>query len=165
MSLQRTPLRRVKPLTRRSRLWSKGQLRAARQVSTQASRRAAAAGPSLAQKQLVAERAGWCCELCGMPLHNGRAWHETHSFHHRLPRGMGGTSAAASRHDPHQLLLVCGTGTTGCHGLIESQRQLAYGNGWLVRHGQDPANVPALVYSRVRPVYLTPAGGYQEATQ
>lgn len=63
------------------------------------------------------------------------------------------------------LLLVCGTATTpdGCHQLIESQRALAYTNGWLVRRPTDPATVPALIHPGVR-VYLTADGRYTEVS-
>ena len=63
------------------------------------------------------------------------------------------------------LLLVCGTATTpdGCHQLIESQRALAYTNGWLVRRPTDPATVPVLIHPGVR-VYLTADGRYTEVS-
>ena len=63
------------------------------------------------------------------------------------------------------LLLVCGTATTpdGCHQLIESQRALAYTNGWLVRRCTDPATVPVLLHDGRR-VLLTDDGQYQETT-
>jgi hypothetical protein len=54
------------------------------------------------------------------------------SLHHRLPRRMGGTSDPRS-YDSRNLVLVCGTGTTGCHGEIESYRALSYDTGWLIR--------------------------------
>lgn len=40
------------------------------------------------------------------------------------------------------LLVICGSGTTGCHGYVESHRAEAYQNGWLVKRGFDPASVP-----------------------
>lgn len=44
--------------------------------------------------------------------------------------------------EPANLLAICGTGTTGCHGLIESYRARSYEHGWLLRHGMDPAFTP-----------------------
>ena len=84
------------------------------------------------------------------------------SVHHRLPRGMGGTS------DPEinrmsNLVLCCGTGTTGCHGYITRNPEWALDRGWSVRRGTDPAEVPITLPSwrKVRladcaPAYLAP---------
>lgn len=71
----------------------------------------------------------------------GMGW----SAHHRKPRGMGGTSdpkiARASN-----CLILCGSGTTGCHGWVESHRANALELGLLVpRNGNtDPAHVAAV---------------------
>lgn len=59
------------------------------------------------------------------------------SLHHRRPRRMGGTRAL-DIHDPSNLLATCGNGTRGCHGWIESHRQVALENGWLLASGADP---------------------------
>lgn len=56
--------------------------------------------------------------------------------HHRLPAGAGGSWS------PANLLAACGSGTTGCHGVTEHERELAYEDGRLVRRGVDPATVP-----------------------
>lgn len=66
--------------------------------------------------------------------------------HHRRPGGMGG-SKRAGVHAATNLLQVCGSGNvSGCHGHIESNRTVAYENGWLVHEGQDPAAVPVLLH-------------------
>lgn len=57
------------------------------------------------------------------------------TVHHRLPRGRGGPDS------PDNLLSACGSGTTGCHGWIESHRAEAYISGWLVRTGFAPSHV------------------------
>ena len=62
---------------------------------------------------------------------------------------MGGTSDPASNRPPN-LVSLCGTGTTGCHGLVESKRAEALSEGWLVRHGVDAAAVPVLTYLGLR---------------
>lgn len=81
------------------------------------------------------------------------------SVHHRLPRGMGGTSVAGV-HGLARVLLVCGDGVTGCHGFIEGNRQWAYARGLLLAHGgADPAGVPVELVSGRR-VWLDPAGGF-----
>jgi hypothetical protein len=63
------------------------------------------------------------------------------NLHHRRPRGMGG-SKDPRINDPANLLALCGSGTTGCHGLIESYRERSYEHGWLLRHGWDAELTP-----------------------
>lgn len=95
-------------------------------------------GPTPAVRALVVERAGGACELCREPL--GDVW----SLHHRLPRRMGGTRRGWIN-SPSNLLAVCGTGTTGCHGYIEIHRVEALGCGWLLPDGQHPDQVSVLL--------------------
>jgi hypothetical protein len=87
------------------------------------------------------------CARCAVPVGNVPS-----SVHHRKPRGMGGTRDVRS-FDPRNLVLVCGTGTTGCHEEIESQRALAYDTGWLLR-SYDDLDTP-LITKDGRRVYLT----------
>lgn len=81
------------------------------------------------------------CQRCGMWLANVPS-----SVHHRKNRKMGGRSGAAESaiHDMAALVLLCGTGTTGCHGEIGREVAQAYDDGWLVRENEDPATVPVL---------------------
>jgi hypothetical protein len=83
------------------------------------------------------------CFRCRRPLRfedRGMAW----SAHHRKPRGMGGTS------DPRissiaNCLILCGTGTTGCHGWVESRRAMGEDLGYLIRREAriaTPAGTP-----------------------
>jgi hypothetical protein len=83
-------------------------------------------------------RAGSRCECCGK-VAGWDGW----SRHHRQPRGMGGTKRDV--HQPSNMLLLCGSGTTGCHGLVESERSWAYECGLLVRRPFEPGRV-ALLY-------------------
>jgi hypothetical protein len=55
---------------------------------------------------------------------------------------MGGTKQAWVNL-PAALLTLCGSGVTGCHGFIETNREDAYNAGWLVRrHGTvKPAQI------------------------
>lgn len=69
---------------------------------------------------------------------------------------MGGSTVET--HTPERLMLTCGTGVSGCHGRIESNRAEAYANGWLVRRPTDPADVPVVLH--IGPVLLTRDGGY-----
>lgn len=155
MTLRRTGIARKTEMRRTA-------VKRERAVAPRARRRDT--GPTPAQRTLVAERAGYCCELCGDRLHDGDAWSAPHSFHHRQPRGMGG-SRLDTANAAYQLLLTCGTGTTGCHGFIESHRSMSEAEGWLVRHGFDPAVVPVTVDRCAGPVLLTADGDYQPATE
>ena len=72
---------------------------------------------------------------------------------------MGGTTDPAVN-TPANLAILCGSGTTGCHGEIESRRTDAYADGWLLHAGQDPVDVP--VRLRGGPmIFLTADGGYR----
>lgn len=74
------------------------------------------------------------CVRCGTAVPR-----DEDSIHHRIPRGRGGENSAEN------LLLFCGSGTTGCHGWTEKNRTAAYRLGYLVHTGIDPADVPVAV--------------------
>ncbi|WGL50661.1 hypothetical protein P5P86_11870 [Nocardioides sp. BP30] len=57
---------------------------------------------------------------------------------------MGGTSRPETN-GAANLLLLCGSGTSGCHGRIESNRAEAYDQGWLVSQRDDPREVPVSI--------------------
>lgn len=65
---------------------------------------------------------GHVCPVCGRYANN---------LHHVVPKGMGGTGAAVERRIPK--VLLCGSGTTGCHGAVHRKRlHLNYSGGrWL----------------------------------
>lgn len=69
------------------------------------------------------------CAWCNRKIRGERGvdW----SVHHRRARGSGGTSLAWVNL-PGNGVLLCGSGTTLCHGLIESQRAGAVEDGFLV---------------------------------
>jgi hypothetical protein len=92
------------------------------------------------------------CERCGTT--NAARW----SLHHRKPRGMGGTKDPMIN-SPANLLLLCGSGTEGCHGWVETHRTEAYEFGLLVHRNDDPESVCVkLMYGLVR---LDDGGGVQ----
>lgn len=124
---------------------SRGALRRKKKPST---------GPDEDTRMTVYLRANGYCERCGVGL-NGKAV----SIHHRRPRRMGGTSDPIINTVPN-LLLVCGSGTTGCHGWIESNRTAAYQSGWLLHSGQDPESIPAQIYGKGFRL-LTSQGAYK----
>lgn len=74
------------------------------------------------------------CAKCGAAIASldakgsrGILW----SLHHRVPRSMGGTSRAWVNL-PGNLVLLHGSGTTGCHSKVESERLWAMDAGFLV---------------------------------
>lgn len=91
----------------------------------------------------VVERSQGRCEACGAQRADG--------VHHRQPRSAGGTWS------PANLLNLCGSGTTGCHGRVEAHRDPITGDpgdtyelGLHVRRGSDPHDVPVRL---AHPVY------------
>ena len=99
-------------------------------------------------RALILDRDGGKCFRCGRTV----VWWPTgesrrpeivcaYSIHHRRPRGMGGSKDPISDH-PANGLTLCGTGTTGCHGWVESHRSAALADGYLLEHPQDPRSAP-----------------------
>lgn len=85
--------------------------------------------PSAATVRLIRERDDWRCARCA-------GWGLL-STQHRVARGMGGTRAA-SINNPANLLTLCGSGTTGCHGWVEANPAWSQAHGWSVRRGDGP---------------------------
>lgn len=95
-------------------------------------------GPNGATRITVHIRDEDRCVRCG-----GFVWKLAgHSIQHRIPRGRGGSNRLSN------LVLLCGSATTGCHGWVESHRGESYRHGWLVRTDEDPAKVPVLCARR-----------------
>lgn len=91
------------------------------------------------QRQTLFERAGGHCEVCGCRLRE-QGW----NAHHRMNRGMGGTRRQVTCADG---LVVCGSGTTGCHGHITENPRWAEDRGYVIRRNSiaDPLNEPVFV--------------------
>lgn len=103
--------------------------------------------PPAVVRRAFFDRDGERCFVCRKTLRweeRGIGW----SMHHRKPRGMGGTS------DPRvasiaNALTVCGSGTTGCHGLIERDREEALRLGLLIpTNATTETFAPAAVWVR-----------------
>lgn len=104
-------------------------------------------------RRLLEERSGGICEMCARAFAT--------NTHHRRPRGMGGSKDPLTN-SVVNLLRLCGSGTTGCHGRIEANREWSYALGLLVRRTvSDVAAVPVNLACGV--VLLTPEGGYSPA--
>lgn len=115
------------------------------------------AGGRFTTKQRAAcwERARGHCEVCGYRLPE-KGW----NLHHRKGRGMGGTRRKVTCADG---LVACGSGTTGCHGHIEHNRQWASDRGYVVSRWDDPLTVP--VFVRGEWVLFTADGQVVEAPE
>ena len=85
-------------------------------------------------RDAVLDRDDHRCVRCGRHLHG-----LTYSIHHRTPGGMGGSKHVNTMPN---LISLCGSGTTGCHGQVESYRERARDGGFLVRRRHDPAARP-----------------------
>jgi len=82
-------------------------------------------------RALVHMRSERRCEVCGT--------RQATNVHHRKNRSQGGTWAASN------LLDVCGSGTTGCHGRItEDHDGTANRNGWTCKSFENPIEIPCL---------------------
>jgi hypothetical protein len=78
------------------------------------------------------------CERCRGPLDGVFGM----SVHHRKPRGLGGGKGRPWINEPPNLLAICGSGTTGCHGWVESNRTIALHRGLLLLTGWLPEQTP-----------------------
>lgn len=86
-------------------------------------------------RSIVQERSGGRCEAAIPYVCGGTA----DTVHHRAKRSHGGSWA------PSNLIAACGSGTTGCHGWIESHPSDAKELGlWLVA-GQVPTDVSVFI--------------------
>lgn len=80
------------------------------------------------------ERADRLCEIRIPGICLGFA----NNAHHRLNRSQGGRNILSN------LLLACGSGTTGCHGFITSNPAEARRKGWTTWSGDVPRDVPVV---------------------
>lgn len=83
----------------------------------------------------VFARGFYKCERCHQDLLGGS------SVHHRRPRMMGG-SKNEMLHKPANLILLCGSGTSGCHGWVESHRMEARTFGFLIHKVESAEEIP-----------------------
>jgi len=103
------------------------------------------------------EREHYSCALCGMgigPEGRGIGW----SVHHRLRRSQG------VDHSIQNVIILCGSGTTQCHGWVHANPADARAGGWLLSGRQEPLAVPVLIAGQ-RWVYLTSTGLYHDVKE
>lgn len=91
-------------------------------------------------RNAIQDRDDGCCVRCGH-----YCLHEPHSVHHRQVKGMGGRKAADT---PSNLILLCGSGSTGCHGYAHARPATSYRFGYLVRSTACPSSAPIWVAGR-----------------
>jgi hypothetical protein len=96
-------------------------------------------------RPIVHERSGGRCEA-KLP---GTCLGVATNMHHRKAEGQGGLSL------PANLLDLCGSGTTGCHGWIEHNRTQSYDWGFLVKSTGDPELIPVWTGGRRQIPILT----------
>lgn len=89
--------------------------------------------PATACVRLVRERDGHVCVRCGTGY--------SLTTQHRVSRGMGGTRQPWVNL-PANLITLCGSGTTGCHGWVEANPREAMRLGLAVSRYADPQTVP-----------------------
>lgn len=144
----KTGLRRSTPLQQSSVSMQPG----ARKNAPKRTRPAASPAPEVVEA--VLERENYSCALCGMgigPDGRGVSW----SIHHRLRRSQG------VDHSIQNLLLLDGSGTTGCHGRVHAEPAAAREGGWMLSGRQEPLAVPVLVAGQ-RWVFLGADGLYRD---
>lgn len=80
-------------------------------------------------KTLVNDRDGGRCLKC---------FGDAEAVHHRIPRGMGGTSDDEVNYDPANLISLCAKD----HAWVHENPGEAYQAGFLVHRWEDPASIP-----------------------
>lgn len=86
-------------------------------------------------RDALRERAHDCCEICGV-------W-GANNAHHRRNQSQGGPDILSN------LLLLCGSGTTGCHGRIGREPAIAGWLGWTITDTTPPDCVRVLRFDLV----------------
>ena len=88
----------------------------------------------LSQREKLKARADGLCEICSLRANNA---------HHRRNQSQGG------RDDLSNLMLLCGSGTTGCHGYVTEHPNIATWHGWTVQRASQAARNTCLAQGRV----------------
>lgn len=99
------------------------------------------------------------CFRCGKALwgHDGYtlvSLADEYSIHHRKPGGVDGKPGQGA-----SLILLCGTGTTGCQGWVESNREDATDAGFFIKSVDNAELLPA--YSEYRGKWINLSTGME----
>ena len=108
-------------------------------------------------RELVAARSDGDCEVAIPGVCQGRAT----TVHHRRKRSQGGGWGAAN------LLALCGSGTTGCHGWVEANPKASREWGWWIFTGDgEPNTVSVFLHAHTDPRWclLDDRGSYSWVT-
>jgi hypothetical protein len=146
----RTPLVRKKPMPRQSRRRRREVAAEAGVLSAQPRRTPAPRRFTEATRRLIYARDEKCCVRCGIYIPSA-PW--SGSAQHRCARGMGGTTVAW-RQRPANGILLCGSGTTGCHGWVEAHGRAAEACGWRLEHGELTADRWPVLYASLGEIRL-----------
>ena len=87
-------------------------------------------------KRVALVRQGWHCLRCGTNIHDPSRW-PGRSGHHRQLRRAADPDV---RHSPANIVILCGSGTTGCHGWVHQHVAEAERLGLIVPVGLDPCS-------------------------
>jgi hypothetical protein len=92
--------------------------------------------PTAKTCRAVDERDRQCCKRCGISLEVVAG-----SRHHRKRRRDGG-------HETSNLVLLCGSGTTGCHGWAHANPAAARASGYIIlANGRgEPSYIPVRAF-------------------
>lgn len=111
-------------------------------------------GPTTRIRQIVLERDNHTCQWCGHYVFG-----EPYSLQHRRARGAGGTSRPGAN-EPANLIVMCGTATTGCHGHIEVAKDSATARGFRLSLHIPDEDIPDFpVYTYRGKAWLDNDGG------
>jgi hypothetical protein len=89
------------------------------------------------------------CERCGSPV--------PCTLHHRRKRSH---MPKDRMWELSNCVMLCGHGTTGCHGWVEHNPDAAAAEGWHVRSWEEPRDVPVQPWYAITKVLLNDRGGY-----
>ncbi|MGB3443852.1 MAG: HNH endonuclease signature motif containing protein [Actinophytocola sp.] len=106
-------------------------------------------------REAVLERDDHACVRCGVAIQR-----PYYSLQHRDPRGAGGSRLL---HTMANLVTLCGSGTTRCHGHVESYRDESKAHGWLVPNGAVPEEWPVRRWTPDGPRWMQPGNEWAEA--
>jgi hypothetical protein len=98
------------------------------------------------RNNLIDFREQQCCARCGIRIT------ENGSRHHRKLKSRGGGDEVSNG------VLLCGSGTTGCHGWVHANPKQAEEKGWMISSGGDPKLIP-IVHAIHGKVWLDDEGG------